>query len=83
MYSSQKSAIDIVEQKGLKQMTATSEIEKIIQSVLDDNKEMVSQYKSGKTKLLGYFVGETMKLSRGKANPKILNEILRKKLSLD
>ena len=81
MYSSQKSAIDIVEQKGLKQMTDTSEIEKIILSVLDDNKKMVSQYKSGKTKLLGFFVGQSMKKSNGKANPKILNQILKIKLS--
>ena len=81
MYSSQKSAIDIVEQKGLKQMTDTSEIEKIIQSVLDDNKEMVSQYKSGKTKLLGFFVGQVMKKTKGKANPKLLNDILIKMIN--
>ena len=81
MYSSQKSAIDIVEQKGLKQMTDTSEIEKIIQSVLDDNKEMVSQYKSGKTKLLGFFVGQVMKKTKGKANPKLLNDLLIKMIN--
>ena len=81
MYSSQKSAVDIVEQKGLKQMTDTSEIEKIIQSVLDDNKEMVSQYKSGKTKLLGFFVGQVMKKTKGKANPKLLNELLVKMIN--
>lgn len=76
MYSSQKSAIDIVEQKELKQMTDTSEIEKIIQLVLNDNKEMVAQYKSGKTKLLGFFVGQVMKKTKGKANPKLLNDLL-------
>ena len=81
MYSSQKSAIDIVEQKGLKQMTDSSEIEKIIQSVLDDNKEMVSQYKSGKTKLLGFFVGQVMKKTKGKANPKLLNDLLIKMIN--
>ena len=81
MYSSQKSAIDIVEQKGLKQMTDTSEIEKIIQSVLDDNKKMVSQYKSGKTKLLGFFVGQAMKKTKGKANPKLLNDLLIKMIN--
>ena len=81
MYSSQKSAIDIVEQKGLKQMTDTSEIEKIIQSVLDDNKEMGSQYKSRKTKLLGFFVGQVMKKTKGKANPKLLNDILIKMIN--
>ena len=81
MYSSQKSAIDIVEQKELKQMTDTSEIEKIIHSVLDDNKDMVSQYKSGKIKLLGYFVGQVMKRTKGKANPKLLNDLLIKMIS--
>ena len=81
MYSSQKSAIDIVEQKGLKQMTDTSEIEKIIQSVLDDNKEMVSQYKSGKTKLLGFFVGQVMKKTKGRANPNLLNDLLIKMIN--
>jgi len=81
MYSSQKSATDIVEQKDLKQMTDTSEIEKIILSVLDDNKEMVSQYKSGKTKLLGFFVGQVMKRTKGKANPKLLNDLLIKMIN--
>ena len=81
MYSSQKSAIDIVEQKGLKQMTDSSEIEKIIQSVLDENNEMVSQYKSGKTKLLGFFVGQVMKKTKGKANPKLLNDLLIKMIN--
>jgi len=81
MYSSQKSATDIVKQKELKQMTDISEIEKIIQSVLDDNKEMVSQYKSGKTKLLGFFVGQVMKRTKGKANPKLLNDLLIKMIN--
>ena len=81
MYSSKKSAIDIVEQKGLKQMTDSSEIEKIIQSVLDENNEMVSQYKSGKTKLLVFFVGQVMKKTKGKANPKLLNDLLIKMIN--
>jgi len=81
MYTSKNSAIEIVENKGLKQLTNISEIEKIIQSVLDENKEMVSQYKSGKTKLLGFFVGQVMKKSKGKANPKMLNELLLKKIN--
>ena len=81
MYSSKKLAIDIVEQKGLKQMTDTSGIEKIIISVLDDNKDMVLQYKSGKTKLLGFFVGQVMKRTNGKANPKLLNDLLVKMIN--
>jgi len=80
MYNSQKSASDIVDQKGLKQITDTSEIEKIIQLVLDENIDMVSQYKEGKTKLLGFFVGKVMKKTKGTANPKLLNELLIKKL---
>ena len=49
--------------------------------MLDSNKERVVEYKNGRTKLLGYFVGQVMKMSKGKVNPKILNKILSKKLS--
>ena len=81
MFSSKKSAISIVEKKGLKQMTDSSEIETIIEKILSENQKMVNEYKSGKTKLLSYFVGQVMKETKGKANPKLLNEILFKKLN--
>ena len=81
MYNTNNTATSIVEKKGLKQLTDTSEIDKIINSVLDENKEMVSQYKSGKNKLLGFFVGQVMKETKGKANPKMLNELLLNKLT--
>ncbi len=69
------------EKKGLKQVTDTSEIENIVDEGLNENQEMVEQYLSGKDKLLGFFVGQSMKKSKGKANPKILNDILKQKLS--
>ena len=76
-----KSAKYIVEKEGLKQMTDSSEIETIIEKILSENQKMVNEYKSGKTKLLSYFVGQVMKETKGKANPKLLNEILFKKLN--
>ena len=81
MYKTKSSPIQIVEKKGLKQMTDSSEIEAIIDNVLNENKTMVEQYLSGKDKLLGFFVGQAMKKTKGKANPKILNEILLSKLT--
>jgi len=81
MYKTKSNPIQIVEKKGLKQMTDSSEIEAIIDNVLNENKTMVDQYLSGKDKLLGFFVGQAMKKTKGKANPKILNEILLSKLT--
>lgn len=69
-----------VEDKGLKQVTDTSAIEAIVDEVLARSEAQVAQYKDGNTKVLGFFVGQVMKESRGKANPKIVNEILRDKL---
>lgn len=70
----------IVEQKGLKQVSDSSAIEKIIDEILAANTDKVAEYKSGKDKLFGFFVGQTMKASKGKANPGVVNEILKKKL---
>lgn len=81
MYSSGKNAGDIVEEKGLKQVTDTGAIESIIDEVLANNADKVEQYRSGKDKLFGFFVGQTMKQSQGKANPQMVNEIIKKKLS--
>ena len=71
----------IVNEKGLKQQSDPKELEKLIDKVIDDNSEKVKEYKSGKDKLFGFFVGQVMKISGGKANPKLLNEILKNKLS--
>ena len=70
----------IVEEKGLKQQSDPKEIEKLIDKVITDNPDKVKEYKSGKDKLFGFFVGQVMKVSRGKANPQLVNEILKKKL---
>jgi aspartyl-tRNA(Asn)/glutamyl-tRNA(Gln) amidotransferase subunit B len=70
----------IVEEKGLKQQIDPKEIEKLIDKVITDNPDKVKDYKSGKDKLFGFFVGQVMKVSGGKANPQLVNEILKKKL---
>ncbi|MEC9234852.1 MAG: Asp-tRNA(Asn)/Glu-tRNA(Gln) amidotransferase subunit GatB [Pseudomonadota bacterium] len=81
MYESGADPEKIVEEKGLKQVTDTGAIEAIIYKVIADNQDKVEQYKSGKDKLFGFFVGQVMKESQGKANPQMVNELLKKKLS--
>jgi len=71
----------IVEEKGLLQVTDESTIEKIVLKVLETYSGQVEEYKNGKTKVLGFFVGQIMKETKGKANPKIVNDILKEKLS--
>lgn len=71
----------IVKEKNLVQISDTTELESIIKKIIEANKEQVEEYKSGKEKVFGFFVGQVMKESKGKANPKIVNEILRKMLS--
>ena len=70
----------IIESKGLQQKSDPKELEKIIEKILTDNKDKVEQYKSGKDKLFGFFVGQVMKISGGKANPQLANQILKDKL---
>lgn len=81
MYKSGKDPGQIVEEKGLKQVTDTGAIEKIVDEVIAENPDNVTAYRSGKDKLFGFFVGQVMKKSQGKANPNIINELLKKKLS--
>ncbi len=81
MFKTSKDAAAIVEEKGLKQVTDTGEIESVIDKVLADNPDNVAAYKGGKDKLFGFFVGQVMKETGGKANPAMVNEILKKKLS--
>ena len=71
----------IVEEKGLVQESNVGELEKIIEKVLKDNADKVAEYKSGKDKLFGFFVGSVIKESKGKANPALVNDLLKKKLS--
>ena len=70
----------IIESKGLQQKSDPKELEGIVDQIINQNKDKVEQYKSGKEKLFGFFVGQVMKISGGKANPQIVNEILKKKL---
>ena len=71
----------IVEQKGLRQVTDTGAIEKSIEQVMAQQADKVAEYRAGKEKLFGFFVGQVMKATGGKANPALLNELLRKKLA--
>ena len=71
----------IVEEKGLRQVTDTSAIDKIVDDILAANPANVAAYKSGKVGLMGWFVGQVMKASQGKANPGVVNQLLSKKLS--
>ena len=71
----------IVEDEGLKQESDPKKLEKIVLKIITENKDKVEQYKSGKEKLFVFFVGQVMKLSGGKANPKLVNDILKKKLT--
>jgi aspartyl-tRNA(Asn)/glutamyl-tRNA(Gln) amidotransferase subunit B len=81
MLESGKDAAQIVEEKGLKQVTDTGAIEKVIDEVIAANADKLAEYRSGKDKLFGFFVGQVMKASGGKANPAMLNDLLKKKLN--
>ena len=72
--------VKIIEEKGLKQKSDPKELETIINKILGENKDKVTQYKAGKEKLFGFFVGQTMKVSGGTANPQLVNDILKNKL---
>ena len=80
MWQSKKMPSQIIEEKGLKQVTDTGAIEALIDSVLKENTANVEAYHNGKTNLFGFFVGQVMKVSKGSANPQMVNEILKKKL---
>jgi aspartyl-tRNA(Asn)/glutamyl-tRNA(Gln) amidotransferase subunit B len=81
MAASSKPPRQIVEEKGLVQISDSAALEKIVAKVLAKCSAEVAAYKSGKTKLLGFFVGKVMQATRGQANPKLVNEILKKKLA--
>jgi aspartyl-tRNA(Asn)/glutamyl-tRNA(Gln) amidotransferase subunit B len=80
MYRSGGYAKDIVKEKGWVQIVDVGEIEKAIEKAMEANPKQVEDYKQGKEKIFGFFVGEVMKQTKGKANPKLVNELLRKKL---
>ncbi|MGB5441709.1 MAG: Asp-tRNA(Asn)/Glu-tRNA(Gln) amidotransferase subunit GatB [Gammaproteobacteria bacterium] len=80
MWQGEGTADEVIERQGLKQISDSSAIEGIIQEVLDKSPQQIEQYRNGQVKLFGYFVGQVMQATQGKANPKQVNELLRKKL---
>ena len=81
MWSGEGDADEIIEAKGLKQITDSGEIESIVDAVIVANPGQAAEYRAGKDKLLGFFVGQVMKATQGKANPAELNRILKDKLA--
>ncbi|MDH4100533.1 MAG: Asp-tRNA(Asn)/Glu-tRNA(Gln) amidotransferase subunit GatB [Nitrospirota bacterium] len=81
MFKSGKDAETIVKEQGLVQVTDTGAIEKVIEEVMAANPQHVADYRSGKEKLFGFFVGQVMKASQGKANPAMVNDLLKKMLA--
>ena len=80
MWSTQKDPASIIKEKGLVQISDNSAIEKMIDEIIAANLSQVEQYRSGKEKLFGFFVGQIMKISKGQANPEVVNELLKQKL---
>ena len=80
MFETGRSAADIVDEKGLRQVSDTGALEAAVDQVMADNPDRVTDYRGGNQKLLGWFMGQIMKASQGKANPRIVNELLRRKL---
>ena len=80
MFETGKDAASIVEEKGLKQVSDSGAIEAMIDEVIAANGDKVEEYRGGKDKLFGFFVGQVMKASKGQANPGMVNQLLRAKL---
>ena len=80
MWSNDKTPDQVIEEKGLQQISDVGELEAIVDKVIAENPKQVEQYLSGKDKVFGFFVGNVMKLTKGKANPAQVNELLKKKL---
>jgi aspartyl-tRNA(Asn)/glutamyl-tRNA(Gln) amidotransferase subunit B len=80
MMQSGRSAARVVEEKSLKQLTNPEEISIMVDDVLRENQQVVSEYKNGKQKVFGYLVGQVMKKTRGKANPALVNNTLKEKI---
>lgn len=81
MFANRKSAADVIRERGLEQVSDTGEIERVVDEVIAANPQQLAQYRAGKETLFGFFVGAAMKASKGKANPKLVNDVLRAKLN--
>ncbi|MDH4274683.1 MAG: Asp-tRNA(Asn)/Glu-tRNA(Gln) amidotransferase GatCAB subunit B, partial [Gammaproteobacteria bacterium] len=80
MWAGQGDADTVIEKQGLRQVTDSGAIEQAIDAIIAANPDQLAQYRSGKDKLFGFFVGQVMKATQGKANPAQLNDLLKKKL---
>lgn len=80
MFGSGKTAEDVIKEKGFEQISDAGQIEKIVDEIIETNQNQVTAYRGGNEKLFGFFVGQVMKASQGKANPQIVNEVLKRKL---
>jgi aspartyl-tRNA(Asn)/glutamyl-tRNA(Gln) amidotransferase subunit B len=80
MFNSGKTAGEVISEKGFEQISDSSAIEKIVDEIIEKNENQVTAYRGGNEKLFGFFVGQVMKASEGKANPQIVNELLKQKL---
>ena len=80
MWNNGENAQDIIEDEGMKQISNTDELNKIVDNIIKNHYKSVEEYQNGKDKLLGFFVGQVMKETQGKGNPKLINQILKEKL---
>jgi aspartyl-tRNA(Asn)/glutamyl-tRNA(Gln) amidotransferase subunit B len=80
MFRGKKSASQVIEEKGLKQISDHASLEKIIQEVIAQNPEAVKNYQAGKKASFGFFVGQVMKATKGQANPQLVNDLLKTQL---
>ena len=80
MYATKKMPEEIVKEKGLEQISDEGKLKEIISEILKNNPKQVEQYKNGRTKVIGFFVGQVMKLTKGQANPQLVNKLLKNML---
>ena len=81
MFQTARTSDEVIKEKGFEQISDSSAIEKIVDEIIETNQNQVTAYRGGNEKLFGFFVGQVMKASQGKANPQVVNEILRNKLN--
>ena len=80
MFSTGNNAEQVIKEKGFEQISDETEIEKLVDEIIESNQNQVAAYRGGNEKLFGFFVGQVMKASQGKANPKIVNDVLKRRL---
>ena len=81
MFETKKNPSNVIDEKGLKQISSSDDLIPMIERVISNNLDKVDEYKNGKEQLFGFFVGQVMKESSGKANPKLVNQLLKEKLN--